>query len=53
VSESSSRHELRLALGAYVLGQLDEVEAAEVSRHVESCSQCRAELAELTPVALL
>jgi hypothetical protein len=38
-------------LGAYVLGQLPEDERAGLDAHLEGCAECRAELAELEPVA--
>lgn len=53
MNDDPSHQDLRIALGPYVLGQLEETEATEVRSHVESCSQCQAELAELTPVARL
>lgn len=40
--------EVRISLGAYVLGALDAGEAAEVEAHLETCAPCRAELAELS-----
>lgn len=40
--------EVRISLGAYVLGALDEEETAEVEAHLGTCSPCRAELAELS-----
>jgi anti-sigma-K factor RskA len=39
--------EARLALGAYVLGALDPHERSAVELHVDGCSACRNELAEL------
>ena len=42
--------DLRLALGAYVLGALEPTERAEVAAHLEDCARCRAELAELAPL---
>lgn len=44
-------HELRMALGAYVLGQLSADEATTLEAHLDGCQECTAELAELTPVA--
>lgn len=41
----------RELLGAYVLGQLREAEAAELESHLEGCESCRAEVAELREVA--
>ncbi|HET6571879.1 MAG TPA: zf-HC2 domain-containing protein [Solirubrobacterales bacterium] len=43
--------EWRESLGAYVLGQLPEGERAGLEAHLEGCAECRAELAELEPVA--
>lgn len=43
--------ELRESLGAYVLGHLDPAEHDAVQAHLASCAQCRAELAEIQPVA--
>jgi len=50
VREDSHR-ELRESLGAYVLGHLDPAEQDAVASHLATCADCRAELAELTPVA--
>jgi hypothetical protein len=49
-SQSECR-EWRESLGAYVLGQLDVEERAGVEAHLDGCSECRAEVASLTPVA--
>ena len=38
-------------IGAYLLGALPDDEAAAFERHLESCEQCREELAELTVAA--
>ena len=43
--------EWRESLGAYALGQLPEDERAGLDAHLEGCSECRTELAELEPVA--
>ncbi|WP_182902970.1 anti-sigma factor [Microbispora sp. H10830] len=40
--------EVRISLGAYVLGALDGEETAEVEAHLETCAACRAELSELS-----
>ncbi|GIH65438.1 anti-sigma factor family protein [Microbispora siamensis] len=40
--------EVRISLGAYVLGALDAEETAEVEAHLETCAACRAELTELS-----
>ncbi len=42
---------LREQLGAYVLGQLRGAELAELEMHLAGCPACRAEAAELAPVA--
>uniref|UniRef100_UPI0039EF3C31 anti-sigma factor family protein n=1 Tax=Sinomonas sp. G460-2 TaxID=3393464 RepID=UPI0039EF3C31 len=39
--------ELRLSLGAYLLGGLDADEARAVEEHVATCPECRAEIEEL------
>ena len=47
-----NEHErLRIDLGAYVLGQLDEESTARLEEHLDGCARCTAELGELTPVA--
>ena len=38
------------ALGAYVLGALDDRERDRVDDHVAACAQCRRELEALIPV---
>jgi anti-sigma factor RsiW len=43
-------HELRLLLGAYVLGALDADEAGAVREHVAECPGCAAEYARLAPL---
>lgn len=43
--------EWRESLGAYALGRLPEGERAALEAHLEGCSECRAELAELESVA--
>ena len=42
---------LREQLGMYALGGGDPAERAAVRAHLDGCAACRAELAELTPVA--
>lgn len=42
---------LREQLGAHALGALDDEERAEVDAHLRTCASCRAELAELVPLA--
>jgi anti-sigma factor RsiW len=38
--------EARIALGVYVLGAIDPDERAAVDEHLDTCQECRAELAE-------
>lgn len=45
--------EVRLELGAYVLGGSSPAERALVDRHIAVCPQCRAELASLAPLPAL
>jgi hypothetical protein len=40
--------EVRMSLGVYVLGALDDEEIPEVEAHLDECPLCRAELAELS-----
>lgn len=49
--EPNDHEALRVSLGAYVLGQLPADEAAALEAHLDTCSACAQELAELTPVA--
>lgn len=44
-------HELREFLGAYALGALSPADADAVRAHLSTCAECRAELADLQPVA--
>lgn len=44
---------VRLLMGAFVLGHLDPGEAATVRAHLDGCSVCRVEAAELATVAAL
>lgn len=46
-----SHQVLRAQLGAYVLGRLDEPECVALQAHLDRCPDCRAEVAELIPVA--
>lgn len=43
--------QLRESLGAYVLDQLDADERREVEDHLETCADCRGEVAEIAPLA--
>lgn len=47
----TEHEELRVDLGAYVLGQLDPASSARLEAHLDGCAACTAELAGLTPVA--
>lgn len=48
----TDRHEeLHEAVGAYVLGQLDGPLLRDVEAHVAQCARCRAEVADLAPLA--
>jgi anti-sigma factor RsiW len=44
-------HQWREELGAYLMGALDPDEAERMRLHLEECAACRAEYAELAPVA--
>ncbi len=46
-----AHQELREMLGSYVLGHLSGPEADRVQGHLDGCSECRAELAEIAPLA--
>jgi anti-sigma factor RsiW len=46
-----AHRELRERLGLYALGRGDAAERAVVRAHLDGCAACRAELAELTPLA--
>ncbi|GAA1476747.1 hypothetical protein GCM10009623_11930 [Nocardioides aestuarii] len=43
--------ELRMMLGGYALGHLTPAEEDRVRAHLDGCAECRAELAEIQPVA--
>lgn len=43
--------ELRMMLGGYALGHLTRAEEDRVRAHLDGCADCRAELAEIQPVA--
>lgn len=47
----AEHRELREALGAYVLGQLPDPESGRLEAHLDTCAACRAEHADLLPVA--
>ncbi|GAA1280314.1 hypothetical protein Psi02_72840 [Planotetraspora silvatica] len=40
--------DVRMSLGVYILGALEDDEVAEVEAHLDECPECRAELAELS-----
>lgn len=44
---------IRPALGAYVLGGLEPVEAADVRTHLATCAECRAAYDEIAPLPRL
>ena len=48
----SEHQELREMLGSYVLGHLSEQQEDRIRGHLDGCPDCRAELAEIAPVAL-
>ena len=53
MSETDPRHrELRELLGAFVLGQLDDIAAGRVRAHLDGCAACRAERDDIAPLAL-
>ena len=45
--------ELREALGAYVLGALDQDERLDVEQHLDGCASCRDEVARLSSLPSL
>ncbi len=51
MTDPSAHRALRESLGSYVLGHLPDQEAGEVRAHLTGCSDCRAELTEILPVA--
>jgi len=53
VSHDESHQQYRIAIGPYVLGQLDPAEQAWMESHLASCPACRREVAEVAPVASL
>lgn len=48
---SSAHREMRELLGAYALGDLPEDAQIALRAHVDGCPACRAELAEIAPLA--
>ena len=51
MSTPQEHRRLRELLGAYALGALAGQEAAGLRAHVDGCAPCRAELAEIAPLA--
>ena len=51
MSTADQHRRMREQLGAYVLGALPPEEAVGVRAHLDGCSACRAELAEIAPLA--
>ena len=51
MSTPQEHRRLRELLGAYALGALPGQEAAGVRAHLDGCTACRAELAEIAPLA--
>lgn len=51
MSAPQEHRQLRELLGAYALGALPGPEAAGLLAHLDGCAECRAELAELAPLA--
>jgi anti-sigma factor RsiW len=47
---NDEHRDIRLLLGAYALGHLDDNESATVRAHLDGCPTCRAELADLAPL---
>jgi hypothetical protein len=47
MNQPMSHRELRISLGAYLLGALDEDEMKAVEAHVATCGECRAEIEQL------
>src|SRR5690606_32136763 len=53
VMPSTDCARIRPALGAYVLGGLEPVEAADVRTHLATCAECRAAYDEIAPLPRL
>ncbi|WP_432571232.1 anti-sigma factor family protein [Kineococcus sp. SYSU DK005] len=51
MSGAGTHRELREQLGFYALGLLPEEEVPRLRAHLDGCADCRAELAELAPLA--
>ena len=49
--DASEHRQLRELLGAYALGGLPEGASAALKAHLDGCATCRAELAEIAPLA--
>ena len=51
MSTPQDHRELREMLGAYALGDLDARQVPALRAHLDGCAACRAELAEIAPLA--
>lgn len=49
--EARGHRDQRELLGAYALGHLPDAEVSRVRSHLDGCANCRAELAEIAPLA--
>ena len=49
--DESAHRRLRELLGSYALGHLPRTQTASVRAHLDGCADCRAELAEIAPLA--
>lgn len=47
---NDEHRDIRLLLGAYALGHLDDFESAAVRAHLDGCAACRVEVADLAPL---
>ncbi|MGX5657907.1 zf-HC2 domain-containing protein, partial [Geodermatophilus nigrescens] len=50
-AHGDEHRELREQLGAYALGHLTGAERDRVRAHLDGCADCRAELADIAPLA--
>ncbi|MGY1610003.1 MULTISPECIES: anti-sigma factor family protein [unclassified Geodermatophilus] len=50
-ARGDEHRELRELLGAYALGHLEPAERDRVRAHLDGCADCRADLAEIAPLA--
>ncbi len=51
-SQDDAHRAMRELLGSFVLGHLDAAEALGVQAHLDGCADCRADLAEIAPLAV-